>query len=115
MSALTPGFPPVPEFLPDEVEHRRKLARSSNLHNQGKFNASIDFTLTANAASSTLQDSRIGYYSTIIPMSMTAHAAAEIGNGTMYIQQTDMKSSQATITHANNSQTDRTFRFLIIG
>lgn len=115
MAVLNPAFESVPEYLPDEKEHRRKLARAANRHNEGKFNAFIDFTLAANVTSSTLRDARLGYYTTILFMPMTPHAAAEIAAGTMYIPQATMLSSQAVIQHANNSQTDRTFRFLLIG
>lgn len=115
MATLTQAFQAVPEYLQDDKEHRRKLARAVNSLVGGKMNAFIDFTLVANAASSTLIDARISYYSTILFMPMTAHAAAEIAAGTMYIPQTTMKNGQCIIQHANNAQTDRTFRFLIIG
>ena len=109
------GYQTVPEFLPDEKEHRRKLARAVNQTLGGKMNASLNATLNASASSTTLIDARISYFSTIVPMPMTANAAAEIGNGTMYIPQATMQSGQAVIQHASNTQTDRTFRFLIIG
>lgn len=115
MSTLAPAFQAVPEYLQDEKEHRRKLARASNQHLLGKMNAFIDFTLVANASSSTLIDPRISYYTTILYMPMTANASAEIGNGTIYIAQATMQSGQAIVTHANNAQTDRSFRFLLIG
>lgn len=115
MSTLAPAFQAVPEYMQDETEHRRKLARASNQHLLGKMNAFIDFTLATNAGSSALIDPRIGYYTTILYMPLTAHASAEIGNGTIFIAQATMQSGQALITHANNAQTDRTFRFLLIG
>lgn len=86
-----------------------------NQHNQGKFNAFIDFTLTASVGTSTLIDARIGYYSTLLWMPMTANASAEIGAGTIYVLQSNMQSGQAIITHANNANADKTFRILIIG
>lgn len=115
MTTLSPAFQSVPEYIQDDVEHRRKLAQMGNRHNQGKFNAFIDFTLTASAATSTLIDARIGYFSTLLFMPMTANASAEIGAGTIYVQQSNMKSGQAIINHANNSNADKTFRILIIG
>ena len=113
MATLTPAFQAVPEFLPDDVEHRRQLAQQGNLLLQGKMNVFIDFTLTANVASSTLQDPRISYYSTILWMPTTANAAAEIGAGGMYVSA--LTTGSATITHANNGNTDRTFRMVILG
>lgn len=115
MSTLAQAFQKVPEYIQDQTEHRRKLARAVNQALSGKMNAFIDATLTANAASTTLTDARIGYYSTITWMPMTANASAEVGAGTIYITQANMQSGSVVITHANNAQTDRTFRFQIIG
>jgi hypothetical protein len=43
----------------------------------------------------------------------TANAAAEQGGGTMYLS---ARAKQGfTLTHANNSQTDRTFLYIVIG
>lgn len=113
MVSLAPAFQTVPEFLQDDVEHRRKLAFTINLILSGKLNGFIDFTLTANAASSTLTDARVGYYSTILLMPQTANAAAALA--TTYIAQATMKSGSCVITHANNAQVDKSFRILIIG
>jgi hypothetical protein len=44
-------------------------------------------------------------------MPTTANAAAEIGNGTIYVSSRGKQT--ATITHANNSQTDRTFAYAL--
>lgn len=115
MATLALAFQPVPEYLQDATEHRRKLARAVNQTIGGKMNVFIDATLTANAASTTITDARIGYYSVICWMPMTANASAEIGAGTIYITQANMQSGSVVITHANNAQTDRTFRFQIIG
>jgi hypothetical protein len=46
-------------------------------------------------------------------MPTTANAAAEIGAGTAYISARTKRSF--TITHANNSQSDRTFGYVVIG
>lgn len=115
MASLAQAFQTVPEFLQDANEHRRKLARAVNQLLGGKMNAFIDATLTANAATTALTDARIGYYSIISWMPMTANASAEVGAGAIYVDQSTMKNGSAVITHANNAQTDRTFRFQIIG
>jgi hypothetical protein len=44
---------------------------------------------------------------------MTANAAAEVGNGTIYVSA--VTNGSFTLTHANNSQVDRTFRYAISG
>jgi len=108
-----PTFAPVPEMEPDETEHRRKLARAVNSLRQGKFNGTLDVTLTANAASTTVTDARISYYSVILPMPMTSNAAAALA--TTYIAQATLKTGSAVLTHTNNAQTDKTFRLLIVG
>lgn len=109
----SPGFLPVPEMEQDEREHRRKLARKVNDLLQGRINCTLDVTLTANAASTTVTDARISASSFLFWMPRTANAAAEIGNGTLYVSA--RTNGSATLAHANNAQTDRDFTLLIIG
>lgn len=114
MPTANPNAQPVPEFLVDDKEHRRQIARRLNLITQGKLNVTLDVTLTANAASTTVTDPRIGFYSAVVPaMAMTKDAATELATGNVYVD-TLMKGS-CVVHHANNAQTDRTIRFLIIG
>lgn len=77
----------------------------------GKMNAVTSVTLTANAATTTLTDRRLGGASYIGFSPTTAHGAAEIP--TLYVSA--KATGSATLTHANNAQTDRTFDVLIIG
>ena len=79
----------------------------------GKDNATGDITLTANQATTTLTDRRIGPDSVLLFMPKTANAAAEIGNGTLYVSATGKET--ATVTHANNAQSDRTYKFVVRG
>lgn len=108
-----PATPLAPLSMPVGSEHRRRIAEAANQAIRGKLNAQIDFTLAANAASSTMDDPRITPSSYIGLMPTTANAAAEIGAGTLYVSARGDKT--ATITHANNAQTDRTYRVVIIG
>lgn len=80
---------------------------------RGKTNNRGEITLTAGAATTTLTDEKIGADSVIALQAMTANAAAEIGAGTLYFSA--MTGGAATITHANNAQTDRTFRYTVTG
>jgi len=112
---LISEFPTAPQFEPDAEKHRRSLARSLNLVMRGKSNNVIEATLTANAASTTITDERIGVSTAIIPVPLTANAAAELGNGTMYVSNTGRVNGSASITHANNAQTDRTFKLILVG
>jgi hypothetical protein len=68
-------------------------------------------TLTANAASTVLTDDRIGYDSAILLQPTTANAAAALA--TTYISETGRVNGAVTITHANNAQSDKTFRYWV--
>lgn len=66
-------------------------------------------TLTANAASTTLTDDNITASSVILLMPTTANAAGALA--TTYIGTVAVGS--ATITHANNAQADKTFKYSV--
>lgn len=103
-------FPPPPA---DPVERRRYEVLQQM--RSGKLECVGEFTLTAGAASSVLNDVRISPQSVIVWHPRTANAAAEMAAGTMYIADANMGDGTATVTHANNAQTDRDFRYAIIG
>ena len=112
--ALGRYSPRAPEVWGGDVrEHLRKIAEAVNALRDGKHAASGTVTLTANAATTTLTDSRISPFSRIFFEPTTANGAAEKGNGTMYVSAKG--DGTATITHANNAQTDRTFDYCISG
>lgn len=100
---------------PTLVGHLRRLGEIINSLLRGGLNNSGTVTLTANAASTTLTDARIAYNSAIVLVPTTANASAEIGAGTSYISETGRLNGSAVITHANNAQTDRIYRYLIQG
>ena len=101
----------------DEAAHRMQLAQA--IHNilNGKLYCSGSITLTANQASTVVTDRRIGNDSVILFMPITANAATELYGATMYVTAANIDpiNRQFTITHANNAQTDRNFRYIIIG
>lgn len=66
-------------YRPKEDDHRRKITEAIDRVNAGKINCVTDLTLAANASSTALTDARIGYFSAILLMPMTANAAAEMG------------------------------------
>ena len=119
MSTLVPAVPPVSETGTNEKEHRREIAKLLNTVLRGKLNATLSgVTLTANAASTTLTDSRIGFYSWIWLMPTTAHAAAELASGNLYFDTFKSgagKPGSCIIHHSNNAESDRTYVALIIG
>jgi hypothetical protein len=94
------------------AEHRRQLAEAINRINRGQFNCSLFVTLAPSATSTQVVDSRISPQTCASFMPQTAHAAAEIGAGTLYATCT---SGSMTITHANNTQTDRLFTMALVG
>lgn len=109
------GFPAAPRWLPNGEEHRRLLGEAVQRLAGGKTNNVTKLTLTANAASTTVTDARIGAASYIGFMPETANAAAELAAGTLYVPDSGRVNGSVSITHANNAQTDRTFRIVIIG
>lgn len=82
---------------------------------QGKTQNVIELTLAANAATTTLTDSRISLQSCFGYDPRTANAAAELGAGTLYALDANRAKGSVTFTHANNAQTDRTYFLSITG
>ena len=111
MTIGTPNALAVPAMMQDEKEHRRKLSNTLNLVLSGKLNVTGTVTLTASAASTVLNDIRIGTSTFIGLMPTTANAAGALA--TTYIG--TRGNGTATITHANNAQADKTFVYLAIG
>lgn len=103
--------PNVPPVHADDVEHRRQIAQSINLIMDGKINAVGEVTLDANTTTTTFTDLRIGVDSVILlmPTTVTAGVAQAVG-----LHITTTKQS-ATITHNNSADTDKTFRYAVLG
>ena len=108
-------FPAPPIGSPDEEYHRQQISQSVNQVLTGKTNNVLDVTLTASAASTTITDARIGVNTALIFTPATANASAEIGAGTIYVVTTSRVNGSVAVTHANNSQTDRTFKVVLVG
>lgn len=104
--------PPIPTSRGIDLD-KREIHIAVDALGKGRSNANGSFTLTENVTSTVVTDENVSSTSAVVPFPTTANAAAEIGNGTMYI------SSQAdgsfTVTHANNAQTNRTFNYVIQG
>lgn len=96
----------------DEQE-LRKYAYAIQQLSAGRSNAVVQVTLTPSATTTVVNFDSCSTDTAPIPVPMTAHAAAELGAGTLYISAVANRSF--TITHANNAQNDRTFRFVCIG
>lgn len=119
MSTINYGFQSVPEDSSDERDHRRRMARAIQALMLGKSNCTLDVTLNANAATTTIQDPRISATSAIVPaMATTAHAATALAAGiyvTSITGATAFQTGSAVINHNNTVDTDKTIRFLILG
>lgn len=76
---------------------------------RGKLNNGGEVTLTANAATTTLSDDLITTNSVILLQPTTANAAAALA--TTYFSTPTQGS--VTINHANNAQSDKTFKYTV--
>lgn len=103
-------FPPPPS----DPQARRQYEVLQNMR-KGKTENVGEFTCTPSAATTVLSDVRISPQSVIVWHPTTLNAAAELAAGTMYILDSNISNGTATVTHANNAQTDRTFRYAVIG
>ncbi len=90
-----------------------KIVRSLNLVIDGRTDNYGQVTLTANAASTTFEHAALSENSTIALTPRTAHAAAAMAAGTLYVSA--KANGSVTFAHANNAQTDRTFDLAWIG
>ena len=105
-------YRPVQEdFAGDFREWLRQIARVANLLLKGVTNATGTVTLTAGAATTTVTDRRIHPDTQIKLTPTTANAATATGN----VYQSAAATGSITLTHANNGQTDRTFRYTLHG
>lgn len=102
----------VPEFSPENLtEWLRQVALAVNLLIDGRSNAIGDVTLMANQTTTIITDLRVGKDSRILLMPITANAAGTLT--TTYVSAVGKQTF--TITHTNNTQTDKTFKYAIIG
>ena len=118
-------FPSTGSYINDHQNLLRRV--TSTIHNimQGKTNNTGEITLGASAATTDVNLTKGDLTPTTVInfMPTTANAAAEIGAGTMYVSSVNADAASSgtlakfsfRITHANNAQTDRIFKFTLIG
>ena len=92
----------------------RRLQEAVNALGSGRSNAIGTLTLTANAASTTLTDRRIGVDSRVVLIPATANAAAAL-YAAPFVLKSAQGIGQVTFAHASNAQTDRRFDYIIQG
>ncbi len=118
----SPGFPTAPtggqqpkSFLDAaSTQWVRRLAEIINNMMRGKLNVVASVTLNANATTTVVNDARISGFSALLLQPMTAHAAAALYSSTSVLV-TSQLSGSATLTHASDANTDKTFNLVIIG
>lgn len=102
-----------PRFLPTtgKVDDRFFAEAINNLLNK-RMDAVGEVTLAANVTTTVVTDNRVTKNSVICLSPTTANAAGALA--TSYIADGGYATHEFTITHANNAQTDRTFRYIIL-
>jgi len=80
---------------------------------EGRRNTTGTLTLTASTTSTIVKHLNFGTDSVPHLTPTTPNAAAEIGNGTIYVSA--RANGSFTLTHANNAQSDRIFLFSFDG
>jgi len=113
MGSLSQGkqFLGVPLALEDQGQWLGLIARAVNNILQGKILSTGEITLTANSGTTTLTDSRIGPNSHISFTPTTANGAAALSG--LYVSA--RAAGSATLTHANNAQSDKSFTYSVLG
>lgn len=93
----------------------RKVSEVVNRSLSGKLNAVTEVTLDSSAGSTTLSDPRLTINSFVAFDPLTENAATELAAGTLYVASAGRRNGEFTLTHANSSQTDRSYKILIVG
>ena len=106
------SFQPPPIDHPNAVEHRRQLALAIRRLFDGKLNTMGTVTLTASATSTTITNEKIGVRTIVMLFPTTANAAGEVG---YYQTWPNASTGSAVINHANDSRSDRTFTYILLG
>ncbi len=104
MTAYTPDI--------NDADHKKQNLSLQQLA-AGRSNAVGTVTLTINVATTTVTTINCAVGSTPILTPTTANAAAEVGNGTMYVS--TVANGSFVITHANAATAGRTFLYAIVG
>ena len=103
---------PLRDLLGQLIEWQRLSVEVVNGMMTGKHNATGTITLTANQATTTITDPRIGVDTKIILHPTTANAKAE---GTPWQTVPNATADQAVLNHVNSAQVDRTYGFILAG
>ena len=81
----------------------------------GRSNATGTVTLATSATTTTVTAPNCTPNSAVFLFQTTAHAGAELAAGGCYVKTSDVANGSFKITHASNSQADRTFFYVCLG
>lgn len=103
------------QYDPKDTDRYRRLLNTAfnEILLRGNTSNTGTVTLTANATTTTVKNSRVGKEQFIDFMPTTENAAKELYGGTMYVS--SQNNGEFTITHNNCTATDRTFRYVFFG
>ena len=93
------------------LANTREIAEVLNNTVGGKLNSTGDFTVTANAGTTTVTDPRASKESVILFSPTTSNAATEVNH--LYVS--TKNNGSFVVGHRNNAQSDRDFDYVIIG
>jgi len=101
-------------FVPGITEtDLKKIILSLQHLAAGRSNATGTVTLATGASATVVTDANCAVGSVPLLAPATANAAAEVGNGTMYVS--SVASGTFTISHANSATAGRTFLYVLQG
>jgi hypothetical protein len=102
------SFSGIRASLADTELWARDVTEWSRRVMRGKLNNTALFTMTANAASTTFADERIGLETQIVFSPTTANAAAALTS--TFVAEGARGNGTVVVTHPNDSNTDKTYR-----
>lgn len=105
-------FNALPKDLDDLRKYQRLISQVVNGLMSGRSNNVLDVTLDANAATTNVVDSRIGVNTVAVCVPTTANASAI---ATPYRDFTNPLNGEMDIIHANDANTDKTFKVILVG
>lgn len=100
----------IPPHGTDDKRHIAEVLR--NIYS-GRLDWGGEFTLTTSASTTTVIDTRVNVNKVVVWSPMTTNAAAALAN--TRIESAGYQDGQFVLTHANNGQTDRIFRYIVMG
>lgn len=105
------SIPRVATRAVESAQQLQRLAESVNGLIDGKLDVIGSVTLTANAASTAVVDTK--FESVMVPVMIPTTANAAAALATTYLSA--RTNGGFTLTHANNAQTDRSFLYVRFG